>query len=585
MATFVIIKPVFLFEKAPPPSNKLGTVLRDTEVKGNLRDNGFIETTEPVKIKKDDGSFDTATGFMAFLDFARKALEEPISIATEDHGTVCGLVTDAARAAGTDRDYLLATAYVLSKNLSDVGTGTGRAGPFGFTAETWRNAIDTGPAKNLGILEEDRFRWYEQPRVAAALTAAQAKKLKDDLGGKDPKYPELFFVQLLGDTATEILTKKLDDKVAAAIDAAALDPALMAELKKSPLTVDNVLAKLQTLLDDAYDEARKVIDLQPPDVKFFRAHENDPPWMAVAREEMSAGVSEDTNSRNTPQIDAYFTAINAQPGGTTPWCGAFVGYCVKKCGVDAIASTVEPAAVSTKFWENKWGQAVAKPFPIGSIVVLKPETSDGHVGFLAEGSTDDVICILGGNQGNPGHVSIAKFPVANIIVVKSMPFAAPETAVVVDPARLAQAPAETQKTLPMAQRAFSRLRAAGWTPAQACGILANIQAESRFDFKNITGDSGTAHGLCQWRGSRQKHFEEKFGHTIAQSTFEEQLDFITFEMNHKDMEKTAGDALKTATTPAAAADTVCRKYERPQHPDEDSRKRVPLAEAYALVFR
>jgi uncharacterized protein (TIGR02594 family) len=583
MATFVIIKSVFLFEKAPPPSKKLGTVLRDTEVKGDLRDNGFIETSEPVKIKKDDGSFDTATGFMLFLDFARKALEEPIPIVKEDHATVCGLVTDAARAAATDRDYLLATAYVLSKNLSDVGTGKGRAGPFGFTAEMWKNAIDTGPAKNLGILQEDRLRWYEQPRVAAALTAAQAKKLKGDLGDKGPKYPELFFVQLLGDTATEILTKKLDDKVDAAIDAAALDPALTAELKKAPLTVENVLAKLQTLLDDAYDEARKVIDLQPPDVKFFRAHENDSPWMAVAREEMSAGVSEDTNSRNTPEIDAYFTAINAQPGGATPWCGAFVGYCVKKCGVDAIASTVKPEAVSTTFWQNKWGDAVAKPFPIGSIVVLKPDNSDGHVGFLAEGSTDDVICILGGNQGNPGHVSIAKFPVANIIVVKSMPFAAPETAVVVDPARLAQAPADIQKTLPMAQRAFSRLRAAGWTPAQACGILANIQAESKFNFKDTTGDGNQAHGLCQWHKDRRDIFDQNFPRPFAQSTFEDQLDFITFEMNHN--EKDAGKTLKKATTPSAAADTVCRDYERPEKKDKDSAIRMPIAETYAHLFK
>src|SRR5262249_3255963 len=262
----------------------------------------------------------------------------------------------------------------------------------------------------------------------------------------------------------------------------------------------------------------------------FRAHENDPPWMAVAREEMSAGVSEDANLRNTSQINGYFTTIGADPGPTTPWCGAFVGYCVKKCGGEAIASTVKPDAVSTKFWQEKWGQNAAKPFAIGSIVVLKPENSDGHVGFLAEGSTDDVICILGGNQGNPGHVSIVTFPVANIIVVKSMPFAAPENAVVVDPTRLANAPAQIQKTLPMAQRAFGRLRAPGWTPPQACGILANIQAESSFDFKNTTGDGGQAHGLCQWHEDRRKIFEKNFPRTFAQSTFEDQLDFITFEM-------------------------------------------------------
>src|SRR5262249_49750635 len=146
------------------------------------------------------------------------------------------------------------------------------------------------------------------------------------------------------------------------------------------------------------DEARKVIDLQPPDIRFFRAHENDPPWMVIAREEMSAGVSEDANLRNTPQINAYFTAIDFTPGATTPWCGAFVGYCVKKCGIEAVASTVKPDAASTKFWET-WGEKATKPFPIGSIVVLKPGNSGGHVGFLAEGSTDEITRLLGGNQG------------------------------------------------------------------------------------------------------------------------------------------------------------------------------------------
>jgi hypothetical protein len=117
------------------------------------------------------------------------------------------------------------------------------------------------------------------------------------------------------------------------------------------------------------------------------------------------------------------------------------------------------------------------------------------------------------------------------------------------------------------------------------GIVANIRGESNFKFKDTTGDSGSAHGLCQWRGSRQTNFERKFGHAIADSTFEGQLEFITFEMNQKDMEERAGKLLKQATTPTQAAEIVCREYERPQNPDKDSNERKAWAEAYALALR
>ena len=54
-------------------------------------------------------------------------------------------------------------------------------------------------------------------------------------------------------------------------------------------------------------------------------------------------------------------------------------------------------------------------------------------------------------------------------------------------------------------------------------------------------------------------------------------------MNHN--EKAAGDLLKQDTTPAAAARTVCSEYERPADKVGDSQKRMPVADAYALVFR
>ncbi|MBL6653996.1 MAG: hypothetical protein ISP49_20540 [Reyranella sp.] len=447
MATFVTNKAVFLFEKPSPTSTNLGTIARETTLKGKLRnEDGFIETTDPVKVKKADGSFDTATGFLMFLDFARQGLDDPMPMSPADAGIFCALATDAAREASTDRDYLLAAAYALSGDLQNVGTAATKAGPFRYSESQWKEATETGAAKALDLTLEDRLRWYLQPRVAAFLTADQAKKFKDTFA-KPPKFNELYFVQLFGDGATKILKETLNDALSAAIDAAGLDAELAAELKAAPLTVASVLAKLQARLEKAYSEARKVIDLQPDDIRLFRG--------------------------------------------------------------------------------------------------------DGDVPFA--GPSGDPV-LAGGAGGGA-----------------------------VDPTALANAPVSIKKTLPMAQRAFLRLSAAKWTPAQACGILANVQAESSFDFKNTTGDGGHAHGLCQWHEDRRSIFDKNFPRPFAQSTFEDQVDFITFEMNHN--EKAAGDILKKDTTPAGAATTVCANYERPADKQGESAKRKPLAEAYALVFK
>ena len=139
------------------------------------------------------------------------------------------------------------------------------------------------------------------------------------------------------------------------------------------------------------------------------------------------------------------------------------------------------------------------------------------------------------------------------------------------------------RTLPLAKQALARLLEAGWTNAQACGIIANIQAESSFD-KDRIGDGTAAYGLCQWHQDRRDLFADRFGHAMQpQSTFEEQIDFITFEIKTPGF-KGARTALAAAATPGDAAEKVCRLYEIPADPDKDSRIRAGLAEAYARLL-
>lgn len=144
---------------------------------------------------------------------------------------------------------------------------------------------------------------------------------------------------------------------------------------------------------------------------------------------------------------------------------------------------------------------------------------------------------------------------------------------------------ELLPTLAKAQEAFTSLTQAGWSAAQACGIVANIKAESNFNFQDNTGDNGTAAGLCQWRGSRQTLFKTKFGIPIQNSTFEQQVEFIDFELRHGDtLELKAGKDLVNQMTAADAAASFCRHYERPLDADKDSKVRRRLADSYSRLL-
>ena len=115
----------------------------------------------------------------------------------------------------------------------------------------------------------------------------------------------------------------------------------------------------------------------------------------------------------------------------------------------------------------------------------------------------------------------------------------------------------------------------GWTSAQACGLVANLEAESGLR-PDAVGDGGAAYGVAQWHPPRQQNFYAFTGHDIRGSTLDEQLAFVVWELNHS--EKNAGDALRDCSTAAEAATVICKLYERPADPVGDSVKRAALAE-------
>lgn len=126
-----------------------------------------------------------------------------------------------------------------------------------------------------------------------------------------------------------------------------------------------------------------------------------------------------------------------------------------------------------------------------------------------------------------------------------------------------------------AERVIDFFTKKGYTREQAAGIAANIQLESNFK-TDAVGDSGKAYGLAQWHPDRQEKFKAVFGKDIKQASFEEQLEYINWEL--KGPEKAAGRQLLSATTAADAAMKFDKFYERSS--GTTTTQRMQLAEKY-----
>lgn len=101
----------------------------------------------------------------------------------------------------------------------------------------------------------------------------------------------------------------------------------------------------------------------------------------------------------------------------------------------------------------------------------------------------------------------------------------------------------------------------GWSPAQAAGIVGNLQAESGAHLvTNAVGDGGLAYGIAQWHPDRQAKFKKAFGKDIRQAGFKDQLAFVQWELDNS--ESNAAQQLRKTTTPKDAAVAFDQYYER-----------------------
>jgi uncharacterized protein (TIGR02594 family) len=123
------------------------------------------------------------------------------------------------------------------------------------------------------------------------------------------------------------------------------------------------------------------------------------PWLEIAEKEI--GQKEIRGGENKRILEYLATTTFKSKEDETPWCSAFVNWCLKQAGIEGTDSA------AAKSWLD-WGNEIDKPVS-GCICVIhqkqkgtdkKTGSSSGyHVAFYLR---DDGkrIWLLGGNQGD-----------------------------------------------------------------------------------------------------------------------------------------------------------------------------------------
>jgi hypothetical protein len=125
----------------------------------------------------------------------------------------------------------------------------------------------------------------------------------------------------------------------------------------------------------------------------------------------------------------------------------------------------------------------------------------------------------------------------------------------------------------------------GYTREQSAGIVANLIAESGLR-PGIPGDRGQSHGIAQWNNfgarpgqpGRRDRIEQFLGRPVLQSSFQDQLRAVAWELSPTGPEARAGERLRQTRTAADAAIVIMNDYERPLERISNGRTRRSIAE-------
>jgi hypothetical protein len=129
------------------------------------------------------------------------------------------------------------------------------------------------------------------------------------------------------------------------------------------------------------------------------------------------------------------------------------------------------------------------------------------------------------------------------------------------------------------------LLASGATVEGACGVLANIQAESNFNTNVGTGDGGKASGICQWHPDRWnnlvRHCREN---GLNPTSIEGQTSFMIYELRQY---QAVWTAIRTGSGKQGARDVaylMCTKFERPSNAVAKGKQRENYADKWFGIY-
>ena len=107
----------------------------------------------------------------------------------------------------------------------------------------------------------------------------------------------------------------------------------------------------------------------------------------------------------------------------------------------------------------------------------------------------------------------------------------------------------------------------GFNHASACGVMANIDVESRFD-PTAVGDYGTSYGLCQWHNKRyDRLIEWSAENDLDYTTLEAQLLYMKYELDNNFayvFKRMTNDIVNTSRGAYSAGNYWCINYQRPK---------------------
>jgi uncharacterized protein (TIGR02594 family) len=418
------------------------------EQAGNTPDGNWIDVR--------NRDFDFPHMWVRAADIVEADLSKPLPIDLFTFVTLCTIVAEdfnsrqAAGAVGVSRDYLLALSVVLNglERLGFTDEPLGSFDPFHFTESEWSKfcgdpALDVNQRQSF-----DRFDPLAQIDAAVALTFAAIKNTQSAPAPPDPAAGpyvpnsiDLFLTHMLGPAAGLAILKDRLSGVALTkpwsdyVNAAGGDPASLKTRYgrfldpqfRDPQSPDargkDSVADLSGLIESIFDSAYVVVskivsDALPQDVPPTQGQGSpdvDPPWMQAARAQL-----QDQVKRPDDRILDYFRIAKTQ-GATveTPWCGAFVAFCL-----DSAEIKIPQGGAEAGTW-SRWGRPVSAPqghIPLGAVVVVShtPDTHKaGHVAFCAGDNGDPRhIQLLGGNQTSKHAVTLEPFPRSCILAIR-----------------------------------------------------------------------------------------------------------------------------------------------------------------------